>query len=122
MASGASTIEVRSFQGLIALLASVPLAVGLAGVIWGPAFLLAEASWPTDLDSHFRFLSGIFVGLGIAWFSCVPDIGAKTRRFRLLAALTFAGGVARLVSLIIAGAPSAGHLAGLCMELLAVPM
>ncbi|MES0206574.1 DUF4345 domain-containing protein [Mesorhizobium sp. LNHC209A00] len=53
--------------------------------------------------------------------SCIPSIETKTERFRLLAACTFAGGLARLVSLLLVGAPSLGHVAGLCIELLAVP-
>ena len=41
--------------------------------------------WPADLDSHFRFLSGIFLAMGIAWYSCIPAIEANVARFRLLA-------------------------------------
>ncbi|MBZ9796166.1 DUF4345 domain-containing protein [Mesorhizobium sp. ES1-4] len=69
----------------------------------------------------FPFLSGFFLAIGLAWYGCVPSIETKTERFRLLAACTFAGGLARLVSLLSAGTPSPGHIAGLCVELLAVP-
>jgi hypothetical protein len=64
----------------------------------------------------------VFLGVGIGFYSCIPRIEGKTGRFRLLAALTIAGGVARLWSLVMAGAPSAGHLTGLAMELLVVPL
>ena len=104
------------------MLALVPLGAGLAGVIRGPAFLGVLAPWPSDLDSHVRFLSGVFLAVALAWYSCIPQIEHKTERFRLLAGLVIAGGVARLASLIISGAPSTGHLAGLGLELLIVPL
>lgn len=114
-------MERRILQAAVALLALVPVSAGLAGVIRGPAFLGAEAPWPADLDSHLRYLSGLLFALGLGWWSCVPSIETKGRRFRLLAAVTVAGGLGRLAALGLAGAPSAGHLAGLGLELVVVP-
>jgi len=109
-------------QVVVGLLATTPVLVGLEGILSGPNFLNVAAPWPVDLDSHFRFLSGFFLAVGIAWYTCIPDIETKAERFRLLAACTFAGGLARLLSLVTAGEPSVGHMAGLCVELLAVPV
>ncbi len=111
-----------ALQLVVATLAIVPVMTGIAGIWTGPSFLHLERPWPADVDSHFRFLSGIFLALGFAWYSCIPDIDRKTGRFRLLAALTFSGGLARLLSLLLAGPPSTGHLAGLFVELVAVPL
>ena len=111
----------RTLQAVVAILAATPVLVGAAGVVAGPSFLHVQSPWPVDLDSHFRFLSGIFLVIGLAWYSCIPDIETKTGRFRLLALMTFCGGLARLWSLSVVGTPSAGHVAGLCVELLAVP-
>ncbi|QKC86031.1 DUF4345 domain-containing protein [Mesorhizobium sp. NZP2077] len=110
-----------ALQIVVAVLAATPVLVGIEGILSGPEFLHVIRPWPADLDSHFRFLSGFFLAIGIAWYSCIPGIETKTERFRLLAACTFTGGLARLVSLVLVGAPSAGHIAGLCVELLAVP-
>ncbi|TPM29409.1 DUF4345 domain-containing protein [Mesorhizobium sp. B2-3-4] len=110
-----------ALQIVVGVLAATPVLVGIAGILSGPEFLHVAAPWPVDLDSHFRFLSGVFLAIGIAWYSCIPGIETKTERFRLLAACTFTGGLARLASLLTAGAPSLGHVAGLCVELLAVP-
>jgi hypothetical protein len=110
-----------ALQVIVAMLAATPVFVGLEGIVSGPAFLHVVAPWPIDLDSHFRFLSGFFLVIGLAWYSCIPSIETKTERFRMLAACTFGGGLARLVSLLTVGAPSVGHIAGLCVELLAVP-
>jgi hypothetical protein len=109
-------------QASVAVLALIPLLAGLGGIVLGPRLFGVEPPWPADLDSHLRFLSGVFLAVGIGFWSCVPSIETKTRRFRLLAALVFCGGLARLLSLMIAGAPSAAHLAGLGMELVAVPL
>jgi hypothetical protein len=114
--------ERRLLQAVVIILALIPVAAGIAGVVGGPAFLGVEKPWPVDLDSYFRFLSGVFLALGIAWYSCVPNIERNTARFRLLAALTFAGGLARLSSLLVSGTPSTGHRVGLIIELIVVPL
>ena len=114
--------ERRALQAVIGVLALIPTLAGSAGILLGPDFLRLDPPWPADLDSHFRFLSGVFLGVGLAFYSCIPAIERKTGRFRLLAGLVVAGGLARLWSLALVGTPSAGHLAGLGMELLAVPV
>ena len=116
------SVEKRILQGVVAVLAAVPVLAGLAGIVSGPAFLGAAQPWPVDLDSHLRFLSGVFLAVGIAWYGCIPDIERKTGLFRLLAAFTFAGGLARLVSVMASGLPSLGHRYGLAAELVAVPL
>ena len=110
----------RLLQVTIAFLALLPVFAGLCGVVTGAGFLGVKAG-PADLDSHVRFLSGLFLAFGIGWYTCIPAIEKKTERIRLLAILTFCGGLARLYSLVVAGVPSAGHLLGLGMELLVVP-
>lgn len=114
--------ERRVFQCVIAVLALLPLFAGLAGIVTGPAFLGLTRPWPNDLDSHMRFLSGVFLAIAVAWYACIPAIEKKGRLFALLALFTFSGGLARLVSLATVGAPSAGHLLGQCMEVVVVPL
>ena len=107
---------------MVAVLGLIPTLTGAAGILLGPDFLRLDPPWPADLDSHFRFLSGVFLAVGLVFYSCIPAIERKTGRFRLAASLIVAGGLARLWSVLIAGAPSAGHLAGLGMELVVVPL
>ena len=115
--------ERRALQAAVGLACVVPLTVGAAGVLRGPDWLTGVASpVPADLDSHFRYLSGIFLAAGIGFASCVPAIEARGPRFQLLGALVVAGGLARLGSLASVGMPSAGHVAGLAMELGVVPL
>jgi len=113
--------ERRLLQCVCAIAALIPLTFGTMGVLRGAAWL-AHAPVTTDLDSHFRYLSGIFLMLGIGFASCVPRIERRTGRFRLLGAMAIAGGLARALSLAVLGAPSAPHLVGLVMELGVVPL
>ncbi len=119
---GSGGAERRLLQGVIAGLGLVPVGAGAAGVLLGPGFLDLDRPWPVDLDSHFRYLSGLFLAAGLAFWSCVPAVERRGARFRLLGALVVAGGLARLLSLLSAGSPSAGHLAGLLLELAVVPL
>lgn len=115
--------ERRLLQLAVGLGCAVPLLAGGAGMIEGPAMLRGVGSVvPPDLDSHYRYLSGLLFAAGLGFASCVPRIEAKTARFRLLALLVFIGGLGRLVSYASVGTPGAGHVFGLGMELVALPL
>ena len=73
------------------------------------------------LDSQVRYLSGLLLGIGLAFWSFIPRMTQVTREVRLLTALVVLGGLARLLSLILAGVPSAGMMFGLVMELVVTP-
>jgi hypothetical protein len=107
---------------IVAIACLVPLITGGQSILSGPGFLGHAPVIPTDLDSHFRYVSGIFLAVGVAFATCVPGIEARGPRFRLLGALVIAGGLARVVSLVAVGVPSRGHVLGLAMELGVVPL
>ena len=111
----------RRLQATVAILGIVPVVAGAAGVILGPAAMSDAGGWPVDLDSHFRYLSGIFLALGLTFYATIPSIERKTSLFRLAAVLVVAGGLARLLALVVNGVPSAPHVAGLGLELVVVP-
>ena len=115
--------ERRLLQIAVALACLVPLAAGAAGVAESAGMLSGVGPpLPTDLDSHFRYLSGLLLGIGLAFAACVPWIERCGAAFRLLTFVVLVGGLARLLSLLEAGAPGAGHLFGLAMELGTVPL
>ncbi|KQM22945.1 hypothetical protein ASE73_01555 [Sphingomonas sp. Leaf24] len=107
-------------QVAVAIACFVPLSVATFSILRGAAWL--QPAPAVDLDSHFRYLSGIFLVLGLAFASCIPAIEGKTGRFRLLGAMVVGGGLARLLSLLTIGAPSTGHVVGLGIELAVVPL
>ncbi|GAA0302379.1 hypothetical protein GCM10009087_10200 [Sphingomonas oligophenolica] len=114
--------EKRALQAVVAIACLVPLITGGQSILHGPAFLGHPPVIPIDLDSHFRYVSGIFFAVGVAFASCVPGIEAKGPRFRLLGALVIVGGLSRVGSLIAVGVPSKGHLFAFAMELVVVPL
>jgi hypothetical protein len=117
-------LERHLLQGAVLLACLVPLAAGGAGVVAGPAMLagIAPGEAAADLDSHFRYLSGLLLGLGIGFLFCVPGIDRRTALFRALGLIAVLGGIARLCSAMAVGLPGTGHLFGLAMELGTVPL
>jgi hypothetical protein len=113
--------ERRLLQAVVALLCLIPLSTAITGVLKGAEWL-AHAPVRADLDSHFRYLSGVFLGMALGFASCIPAIERQGARFRLLGMMVVIGGLARAWSLLSVGAPSTGHLVGLCVELGAVPL
>ncbi len=114
--------ERRGLQAIVAIACLVPLTIGGISVMEGPGWLGHPPVVPSDLDSQFRYVSGIFLGLGLAFVTCIPAIERKGARFRLLGLLVVAGGLARALSWATVGAPSTGHQLGLAMELGVVPL
>ncbi len=114
--------EKRLLQGATALACLVPLSMGASSVLRSAAVLKGvEPPLPIDLDSHFRYLSGLLLGIGLTFLACLPDIERRRPVFLALGAIIFVGGLARLLSLAQLGWPGAGHRFGLVMELVVVP-
>ena len=118
----------RSTRGLRFAVAAgglVPVGAGLAGILLGPEMAqgafggLADA---VSLDSHFRYLSGLLLGIGLGFWSPIPGIERHGAAFRLLTAIVVAGGLGRAVALWLHGMPSAPMLFGLAMELGVTPL
>jgi hypothetical protein len=114
-------LERRALQVVVAIGCCVPLGAGGAGMLMGPRILGPEAVGSGDLDSHFRYLSGLLLGIGVGFVSTIPRIEAHGGRFRLLTGIVVAGGIGRLAGLLETGAPSAAMTAALGMELIVTP-
>ncbi len=114
-------IEIRILQVVVAIGSLVPIAAGGSGMILGPRFFGVRVVASADLDGHFRYLSGLLLGIGIAYLSAVPRIENRRRRFLLLAGLVILGGLGRLLSVLMHGAPSQSTIFALAMELAVTP-
>jgi hypothetical protein len=114
-------LEKRALQIIVAIGSLVPMTAGAAGIILGPALLGDNVAGNTDLDSHFRYLSGLLLGIGISYASAVPGIELRRGRFLLLGAIIVLGGIGRLLSLVVRGSPSPSMIGALVMELLVTP-
>jgi hypothetical protein len=116
-----SGVEGVALRSAVLLGGIVPFAAGLAGMIEGAAMTGHVAADPA-LDSHVRYLSGLLFGIGIGFWSTVPRIETQGRRFRLLTAIVFTGGLGRLLGVTLHGWPPAPMVFGLVMELGVTPL
>jgi hypothetical protein len=109
----------RLFQVALAILCLSPLSFGTLGVLYGAEWLGGGGA---SLDSHFRYLSGIFLALGVALATCVPQPEARTERFRLIALAVVVGGCARLYGIAVGDLPGVAHRIAVGVELIVTPL
>jgi len=111
----------RALQIAIAVFGCVPVFAGLAGVILGPV-MAGDTLTGINQDSHFRYLSGLLLGIGLIYWSLIPRIETHGRLFRALTLIVVIGGLARLGGVLTIGVPSPSMLFGLGMELVVTPL
>ena len=112
--------ERLALQIAVAVFGCVPVGAGLAGALLGAGMLGETAGLP--LDSHLRYLSGLLLAIGIAFWAGIPAIERQGLRYRLLAALVFCGGLARLGAVLAPGLASLPMTLALGMELVVTPL
>lgn len=118
-----ASAERRLLQAVVAIGCLIPIAAGGVGIVRGATFLKGvHGPLPADLESHFRYLSGLLLGIGIGFAACIPAIERRGPIFRTLGLIVVVGGLGRLSSLLREGPPSTGHALGLAMELGAMPL
>jgi len=110
-------VEKRLLQAVVAVACLVPLLAGGMGVLRGAGML---GGGGIDLDSHFRYLSGLLLAIGLAFAGAIPRIETQTSAIRLLTFIVVIGGVARGVGFVHT-LPSPAMVAALVMELVVTP-
>ncbi|HEX4180331.1 MAG TPA: DUF4345 domain-containing protein [Caulobacteraceae bacterium] len=112
-------MEKRLLQISVAVAGVVPVGAGGAGALLGPAMLhqMGDAA----LDSHFRYLSGLLLGIGLAFWSAIPNIERHGARFGLLTLIVAIGGLCRAIGALIMGPPGMAMSLALVMELVVTP-
>ena len=108
----------RALQVAVAIAGLVPVTAGAAGA-FDPT-LLELAGSPQTL-SHAAYLSGLLLGIGVAFWSTIPAIETKSGRFGLLAAIVMVGGLARLFTAVRLGVWTPSVAWPLVMELGVTP-
>ena len=89
--------ERRLLKFSVALACVVPLGAGAAGVLFGPAAIETDIAGDHPLlESHFRYLSGLLFGVGIAFAASIPDIERRSQLFAALSLMFLIGGISRL--------------------------
>ncbi len=108
-------------QTAVAIGGFVPVGAGITGALLGSA-MTGGVGHGVDLDSHVRYLSGLLLGIGLAFWEAIPHIEERGRRVRLLTIIVALGGLMRLVGLIAVAVPGPPMLFGLAMELVVTPL
>ena len=111
-----SLVARRAAQGSFAVAGIVPVVAGLWGV-----FHPFAGSVGSQVN-HGRYLSGLLLAIGLAFWTAIPDIERQTARIRLLTAIVVTGGCCRLLGVML-GDPLSPSVAGaLAMELAVTPL
>ena len=121
MANLSRDTERHLLQATIAIAGFVPVLAGMTGAFLGSSMTggtLADAS----LDSMVRYLSGLLLGIGLAFWEAIPQIEDRTARVRLLTLIVFLGGLVRLIGVLTVALPGPQMLFGLGMELMVTPL
>ncbi len=108
----------RALQIAVAIAGLVPVTAGSIGI--SRPDLLELAATPAA-STHAAYLSGLLLGIGLAFWSTVPAIEIKGVRFTLLTALVVLGGLGRLTLAIRLGVWSPSVTLPLAMELAVTP-
>jgi hypothetical protein len=111
--------EKTILQIAVAMAALVPLTAGALGVLDPGALGLYGDAVAT---THAAYLSGLLFGIGLIYWSLIPDIERRSGAFTLLTAIVQAGGLARLAMAFRLGDWQLGTAVPLLMELAVTPL
>ena len=109
-------VERRLLQLIVVLAAGVAVVTGSFGIVRGLA--LFDLTGGVSADSHVRYFAGLLLGIGLAFWSTIPDIEKQGARLRLLSAIVVCGGLARGYALARHGLPDRTALFALGNETL----
>jgi hypothetical protein len=111
----------RGLQATLGLLSVIPFLSGLAGMLVGPKTLPGNSQLDSSADSEYRFVNAFWFATAPIIWSAIPCIEQRTGLVRRLAAVVFAGGVARLISWRTTGRPHSAFIVAIALELVGFP-
>ena len=109
-------------KALLLLLGTTIILISLMHVAIGPASIPGAVPVNATMDSEDRFYAVFFLAYGAALLWCARDVAGRARQVRLLMAIFFLGGVARIVSMLQAGLPHPFFVTMTAIELLLPPL
>ncbi|HVL95799.1 MAG TPA: DUF4345 domain-containing protein [Solirubrobacteraceae bacterium] len=87
------------------VLAAIPVITGAVTVLGGSATIPRAGEPAPAVESELRFYAVWWIGAGIYLASLAPRVQERGRELRAVCALLFAGGLARVLAMLDAGAP-----------------
>jgi hypothetical protein len=112
----------RALQVCLGVVAAVPVASGLWGMIAGPAGLPGGQHTTATVDSEYRFTNAFWFAAGLVVCWAIPQVERATVVLRVVLGTAFAGGLARLLAILAGGTPHPVFLGALVIELIGVPL
>jgi uncharacterized protein YjeT (DUF2065 family) len=113
----------RGLQIATDLLGVIPVLTGIITMFGLSDPIYAAAKIPANplLDSNLRFFGGVWLGLGLALYWLFPSIDKQTVLFRVLWGMIFLGGIGRLLSMVLVGAPPLPFVGFTALEIIGAP-
>jgi hypothetical protein len=108
-------MQKRLLQIVVVVVALVPILGGFAGVMGNP---LRGAGF---VGSEFSYQSGLLLGIGLCFWTLVPNIERNGEKFFILTMVVAVGGFCRAVGVLTGGVASPAVYACLAMELIVTP-
>lgn len=114
----------KPLQVTTAILGLIPLITGIITMFGVNDPIYASAKIPEFplLDSNLRFFGGVWLGLGVAILWLVPTIEKQGVLFRVIWGAVLLGGVGRLLSFALVGAPPLPFIGFTVLEVLGAPL
>jgi hypothetical protein len=109
----------RSLQIVLAILSLIPLGFGVLGVVYGVARFAPLDATLAPLDSRYRFLSAIYVGIGVLIWRIIPAVERHGWLVSTIVTAIFCGGLARIYSATLTGETPPMMIAATALELAA---
>jgi len=112
----------RALQGALIGLGAVATATGLATLARGTVVIIDAPVAAANVDSEHRFMAAWWTALGPTLWAATPRVEKQERVIRAVAATTFVGGLARLLSARQVGTPHPLYSALTAIELVLPPV
>src|SRR5881227_3034068 len=110
----------KLLQMFVAIAGLIGVGFGLAGVVFGTAFV--DIFDDGAIDSSVRFYKGMLLAIGLAYWSCIPEIERRGERMSLVTFILVCGAASRLMAVIGHGVANLGMVLSLIAGLILVPL
>ena len=113
----------KILRWILLAIALVAFITGLNVILGGSASVPGATDGASAVhDNEMRFFAVFWVGYGVFSFWVSRDLDARIGFIPAIAAFFFLGGVARLVSILLVGLPSAPLIGATILELIVPPI
>jgi hypothetical protein len=107
----------KALQILLGLFGAMAIFIAGLHIVLGPSSIPGSVPVNATMDSEDRFYAVLFLAFGATLLWCIKEVEQKARVVYFLMATFLAGGVARLISMLVVGPPNGFFIAMTTLEL-----